>query len=133
VAEYLAKAGLSARLSDNLHDADLVERFGDAARRYLESCHSDYCDTDESHALMSASLDMALAIRSQIWADRYEAFLSWVATANLPPRRRILDVGCDIGIPACFYATCFRSRRSQGLIGARRAFAVRHDWRSGSG
>ena len=57
----------------------------------------------------------ALAIRSQIWGRRNEAFLSWFATADLPRRGRILDVGCDIGIQTCFYAWFFPDSRVTGI------------------
>jgi len=111
----LAQAGLTARLPENLSDADLVARFGDAARQYIRSCRLDHCDNVEDHALMSANLDMALTIRSQIWGDRFEALLSWFTTANLPRPGRILDIGCDIGLQTCFYAMFFPDSQVTGI------------------
>lgn len=115
VAKYLAKAGLVARLPYELYKSDLVERFGHPAEQYLRDTLVVQLDNGESHGLMSANLDMALEIRSQIWGHRTEEFLSWFATANLPAPGRILDIGCDIGIQACFYAMFFPDSQVTGL------------------
>ncbi len=115
VTRYLAQAGLVARLPADLSEVDLVARFGDLAARYLRSCRSDQCDKVEIHAVMSANLDLATAIRSEYWGDRYEAFLSWFVTAGLPRPGRILDNGCDIGIQTCFFATFYPEAQVIGV------------------
>jgi hypothetical protein len=115
VSEYLPKAGMTAKVSEELFRADLLARFGDAAERYLESCRVSRRDSVESHAVMSANLDLATAIRSEYWGDRYEAFLSWFVTAGLPRPGRILDMGCDTGIQACFFATFYPEAQVIGV------------------
>jgi SAM-dependent methyltransferase len=113
VAEYLAKAGLVAKLPDDVHEMYLTERFGDAAIEYQRGDGPDR--RADSHGRMSANLELGLAIRSQIWGDRIEAFLSWFAAANLPQPERIVDLGCDIGIQACFYAIRFPDSQVVGI------------------
>jgi len=115
VSEYLPKTGMTARVSQELFRADLLTRFGDAAERYLESCRVSRRDSVESHAVMSANLDLATAIRSEYWGDRYEAFLSWFVTAGLPRPGRILDIGCDTGIQTCFFATFYPEAQVIGV------------------
>ncbi len=115
VSEYLPKAGMTAKVSEELFRSDLRARFGDAAERYLESCRVSRYDSVESHALMSPNLDMATAIRSEYWGNRYEAFLSWFVTAGLPRPGRILDIGCDTGIQTCFFATFYPESQVTGV------------------
>jgi SAM-dependent methyltransferase len=115
VSEYLPKAGMTAKVSEELFRSDLRARFGDAAERYLESCRVSHYDSVESHAIMSPNLDMATAIRSQYWGDRCEAFLSWFVTAGLPRPGRILDIGCDTGIQTCFFATFYPESQVTGV------------------
>ena len=115
VSEYLPKAGMTAKVSEELFRSDLRARFGDAAERYLESCRVSRYDSVESHAVMSANLDLATAIRSEYWGDRYEAFLSWFVTAGLPRPGRILDIGCDTGIQTCFFATFYPESQVTGV------------------
>ena len=115
VAEYLAKAGLVAKLRDDVHEMYLAERFGDAAIEYQRGDGPSRHDCADSHGRMSANLELGLAIRSQIWGDRIEAFLSWFATAHLPQPKRIVDLGSDIGIQACFYAIRFPASQVVGI------------------
>ena len=115
VSEYLPKAGMTARVSEELFRSNLRARFGDAAEPYLESCRVSDCASAEAYAAMSPNLDMAMAIRSQIWGDRYEAFLSWLVTAGLPRPRRVLDMGFDTGIQTCFLATFYPNAQVTGV------------------
>ena len=58
---------------------------------------------------------MALAVRSQYDGTRYEEYFSWLAERNLPQPNRILELGCDVGISTCFYATLYPKATITGV------------------
>ncbi len=131
VTQYLVEAGLIAKMPTELHDEYLEERFGHAAKAYLRSCLIDQYDNAEGHALMSADLDMALAIRSQFWGDRCEAFLSWFATAHLLRPGAFSISAVTSASKRASMPRSFRSRKSPALIGAEKASSVPGNWPRG--
>ncbi len=66
VAQYLARAGLVARLPQELFQADLLDALGHAANEFLDSLSVYQVDNESNHVNTATNLDMGLAIRSRI-------------------------------------------------------------------
>lgn len=133
MSEYLPKAGMTAKVSEELFRSDLRARFGDAAERYLESCRVSRYDSVESHALMSPNLDMATAIRSEYWGNRYEAFLSWFVTAGLPRPGASWISAATLAFRLASSPRSIPSRKLRESISAKRASSAPKSWQSDLG
>ena len=105
VKVYFNAVGITRWLPEEEFSQKLSQRFGFVATEYLEDANIKTYMTKPSVSVEADNLDLALAVRSQYVGTRYEAYLSWFAMADLPQPKRILDIGCNIGITTCFLAT----------------------------
>lgn len=116
VKDYFRKIGLMRPFAEEEdYEECLLERFGNSAAEFLNTARATRQHGEAICALMSKSLDLALAVRSQFCGNRYETFLSWLATVNLWEPKTVLDVGCDIGVLTCFYALLFPEATITGI------------------
>ena len=111
VARFIADVELLDPLPRAAFEESLVNRFGTIGEAYLAAQSSH----DGWYPAKAVSLDLALAVNSQAMGDRHEAFLSWFVGANLPTVKRVLDVGCDIGVLTCYYARFFPDAEVIGI------------------
>ena len=121
VKAYFNALGIMDWLPEEDFERSLSQRFGSEATEYLEATKSKTYMGKQAASLKSGNLELALAVRSQYDGTRYEAFFSWLAAANLPQPKRILDVGCDIGITTCFCATLYPEATVIGIDCSREA------------
>ena len=121
VADYLAKASLAARLPKEQYEADLVERFGDAATQFFRNCRSDPSDNEESHALMSANLDMVLAIRGDFGATATKLFSPGLQRRTCPIADVFSILVAMSACCTCFYATFFPKSEIIGIDRCRKS------------
>jgi SAM-dependent methyltransferase len=104
VSRYLKDVGMIPPLPEPSFRESLRHRFGEQARDYLEVSREDAAAI---HATAAASPALAMAIESEFSGDRCQAYLSWLVETELPPPKKIVDVGCGIGTNACFCARHF--------------------------
>jgi hypothetical protein len=103
VTRYFADVGLVERLPEPVFWKSLDDRFGAFGRAYGNNGD----DAERSFAAKNATLDLSLAISSQGWAHQHEAYLSWFVRREQVAPASIVDLGCDNGFLACFYARYF--------------------------
>jgi len=121
VKAYFNAVGIMAWLPEVDFEQTLSQRFGFEATEYLAATKRETYTSKQAASLKAGNLELALAVRSQFDGTRYEEYFSWFTAANLPQPKRILDVGCDIGITTCFYATLYPQATITGIDSCREA------------
>lgn len=116
VKTFLQKVGLvnPVREEEDYEDT-LLECYGFTAGNFLQADVKFPHGDPQTGALMSANLEFATAIRSHFDGQRYEEYFSWLTRAKISQPRTIIDLGCDIGITTCFYATLFPKATITGI------------------
>jgi SAM-dependent methyltransferase len=112
VTRYLAEVGYTAPLEEADFDDFLVHRFGELGRAYLDLQGGE---PTKVFAAKAASLDLALAVESHKMRYQREEYFSWITTLDLSPPNRVVDVGCGIGVVACFFARYFPEAEVLGI------------------
>ena len=123
VKDYFNAVGIMEVLDEQDFEQSLLKRYGLDATEYLEAAKDKNSQGERAESIKAGNLDLALAIRSQVDGTRYETYFSWLAEADLPQPSRVLDIGCDIGISTCFYATLFPQATIIGIDNSADAIA----------
>ncbi len=138
VRTYFNAVGIVRWLPEEDFKRSLSQRFGSDASDYLgegwtgmmeakireytgDTSNGDTYWSRHTRSVRQGNLDLALAVRSQYDGCRHEKYFSWFTAANLPQPRRILDVGCDIGLTTCFYAVLYPQATIVGMDCSRKA------------
>ena len=95
VADYLVKAGLTEKMPKDQSTAYMQRRFDRAA-------------------VMNPAA-VRLAVHSQMCGEQNEVFLAYFASLDLPQPKRVLRLGYDLGVEACFFAEHFPNAEVIGL------------------
>lgn len=115
VKDYFNAVGIMDVLSEDNFEQSLLQHYGLDATEYLNALKGENSWGKPAESIRAGNLELALAVRSQLDGTRYEAIFSWLASANLLQPKRVLDIGCGIGISSCFYATLFPQATITGI------------------
>lgn len=109
VRRYLQAAGITKQKRYSEFATFLSRKHGAIGERCIRvfSDRVDYSEVDDVYDVKNQTLGVALDCASQFTADQYRAYLDWFVDAEISPPGPIVDLGCDIGICTCFYATLF--------------------------
>lgn len=82
---------------------------------HVFSDREDYSEVEDVYDAKNQGLDLALDCASQFAADQYRSYLDWFIDAKIPVSGPIVDLGCDIGICTCFYASVYPDAEVLGV------------------
>jgi SAM-dependent methyltransferase len=107
VRRFLQTAGITKQKRYSDFATSLTRKHGAIGERCIRvfSDRVDYSEADDVYDVKNQTLGVALDCASQFTADQYRAYLDWFVDANISPSGPIIDLGCDIGICTCFYAS----------------------------
>lgn len=120
-ADDLARLGLGtpARTDDDFW-GDLSARFGAEADRVAEAVSAALGEADPAvrrrhvqaaYDAKNAGLELSLAVTAHFRGVLLSNVMRWFDTWSAAPPRRILDLGCDVGLLACCLAEHFPGAR----------------------
>lgn len=118
VIQYLNKLGLKPYKNNRQFWDDLKRRHNqDIVNQLSEKMKVNDTDLDSLSAfyeLKNSSLSLSIDV-SKISADLYKKYFDWFTTQKGQAPKRILEVGCDNGIVACFLATLYPDSEVIGI------------------
>lgn len=130
IADFAARAGLRGPVADDEFWPVLEGTFGDLARDVRRAIDAAFVESDP-HArrekmqtvydLKNVDIELALALSSQYRSVVSRSLMRWMDRSLAPAPRRILDIGCDIGLVTSFLAARFPGAEVLGIDSSRAA------------
>lgn len=131
VAHFASSIGLARPgQDDDAFWAELIAAHGPVADRIGEALADAVAEMDPGvrrmktqavYELKNADLDLALAVTGHYRGVLLRSVMRWLERQDGPAPRRILDLGCDIGILTCFVAGLFPEAEVFGIDSSRNA------------
>jgi SAM-dependent methyltransferase len=117
VHSFLSSARLPRKVSHDRFWKQLHKRHGDIAIELNEAivARAEGRGSLDVYKLKNRNLDLSLAVTGQFVEGLYRSYLAWFCRESFPEPARILDVGCDNGVLACFYAKRFPRAHVLGI------------------
>lgn len=108
VERYLEEVGIQGVMKREDFGKKLYRSFGDRADRVVDALQRKGAGLDvDFYGTKNEDLGLSLALTSQYAGDLHREFLSWFLREGIGQPKRVLDLGCDIGITTCFYALLY--------------------------
>lgn len=126
VDRFFSDQGITQPLKPEVYWKRLTSKFGNAAEEFGDCIAQRESGVSvDPYPLKNTSLAFSDAITSQSDSPRLKKFFSWFLNQGLDlAHKKILDLGCDNGLFACFVAKTFPTARIVGIDPCAEAIAV---------
>ncbi len=124
VTQYLTRVGVDKRRKWAAFEHSMRRKHGKAFEAFVQAVQARANGGGaDVYSLKNQSLELSLGICAQYDLEYSSAYLVWLLGAPIGDPSSVLDVGCDNGIAACFYAVTWPGAQILGIDSNQHAVA----------